>query len=71
MLFQSMNTMFTEKGVFSAMIIFLARQSLTINICFTPDPHKRKTSAKIVVVKSISSERDKDITMDFIIYSSL
>ena len=53
------------------MIIFLARQSLTINICFTSDPHNKKTSAKIVVVKSISSERDKGITINLIVYSSL
>lgn len=54
------------------MIIFLARQNVTINICFTPDPHNRKMSAKTVVVKNISSERDKEnITMDLIVYSSL
>lgn len=71
MLFQFMNTVFTEKGVFSAMIIFLARQSLTINICFTSDPHNKKTSAKTVVVKSISLERDMGITINLIVYSSL
>lgn len=59
------------KGVFSAMIIFLARQSLTINICFTSDPHNKKTSAKTVVVKSISLEKDTGITINLIVYSSL
>lgn len=67
MFFDSMSEMFTEKGVFSAMIIFQARQSLTINICFVPNPHNRKMSAKTVVVKSIFSERDKDITTILIV----
>lgn len=41
------------------------------HLFYFKDPHNKKTSAKTVVVKSISLEKDTGITINLIVYSSL